>query len=44
MFCIGIERRFRWVKTGEEKILVLDAITAERINSFENVSSRVLAQ
>jgi hypothetical protein len=25
---------FRWVKTGEEKILVLDAVTAERVKQF----------
>ena len=25
---------FRWVKTGEEKILVLDAVTAKRIKQF----------
>ena len=31
IYCPRYKLLFRWVKTGEEKILVLDAVTAERI-------------
>jgi hypothetical protein len=31
IYCPRYKLLFRWVKTGEEKILVLDAITAERV-------------
>ena len=31
IYCPRYKLLFRWVKTGEEKILVLDAVTAERV-------------
>jgi hypothetical protein len=31
IYCPRYELLFRWVKTGEERILVLDAVTAERV-------------
>ena len=32
IYCPRYKLLFRWTKTGEEKILVLDAVTAERVN------------
>jgi hypothetical protein len=32
IYCPRYKLLFRWVKTGEERTLVLDAITAERVN------------
>ena len=34
IYCPRYKLLFRWVKTGEEKILVLDAITAEKVQQF----------
>jgi len=34
IYCPRYKLLFRWVKTGEERILVLDAVTAERIKQF----------
>jgi hypothetical protein len=34
IYCPRYKLVFRWVKTGEEKILVLDAITAERVKQL----------
>ena len=34
IYCPRYKLLFRWVKTGEEKILVLDAVTAKRIKQF----------
>jgi len=34
IYCPRYKLLFRWVKTGEEKILVLDAITAEKVKQF----------
>jgi hypothetical protein len=31
IYCPRYKLLFRWVKTGEEKVLVLDAVTAERV-------------
>jgi hypothetical protein len=32
IYCPRYKLLFRWMKTGEEKTLVLDAVTAERVN------------
>jgi hypothetical protein len=32
IYCPRYKLLFRWTKTGEEKLLVLDAVTAERVN------------
>jgi hypothetical protein len=34
IYCPRYKLLFKWVKTGEEKILVLDAITAEKVKQF----------
>jgi hypothetical protein len=34
IYCPRYKLLFRWVKTGEEKILMLDAVTAERIRQL----------
>ncbi len=34
IYCPRYKLLFRWVKTGEEKTLVLDAITAEKVKQF----------
>jgi hypothetical protein len=34
IYCPRYKLLFRWTKTGEEKILVLDAITAEKVQQF----------
>jgi len=34
IYCPRYRLLFRWVKTGEEKILVLDAVTAERVKQL----------